>query len=86
MATKYARPERERRWLVAKLPDMSLAIDARLINDRYLFGTRLRLRCVTPLAGGAPKYKLGQKVRPDPTDSRLIMQPRCTSRPTSTSS
>lgn len=73
MEAKYARPEREQRWLVLALPDMSQLIEARFIEDRYLLGTRLRLRRVTPLAGGAPEFKLGQKVRPDPNDSRLVM-------------
>jgi CYTH domain-containing protein len=70
---KYARPERERRWLAAPPPDLREAIEARLVEDRYLAGTRLRLRRVTPLAGGAPQCKLGQKVRPDPADPRLVM-------------
>ena len=44
---KYAYIERERRWLLAAVPD--LPDDARRleITDRYITGTRLRLRQVT---------------------------------------
>ena len=70
---KYARPEAERRWLVATLPDLSSAVDARLLEDRYLAGTRLRLRRATPLDGGPSLHKLGQKVRPDPADPGLVL-------------
>lgn len=58
---KYALPEFERRWLV---PDMASVRgplgEARLIEDRYLAGTRLRLRRVTDAQGGAT-VKLGKK-------------------------
>lgn len=73
MESKYARPERERRWLITTLPEMSRPVEPRLIEDRYLVGTRLRLRRVTPLDGGPPEFKLGQKVRPDLADPRLVM-------------
>jgi hypothetical protein len=69
----YARPEREQRWLLRALPDLGHAVDARRIDDHYVFGTRLRVRRVAPLPDGRPQYKLGQKVRPNPTDSRLVM-------------
>ncbi len=52
------------------LPAIPAGIDeasGRRIHDRYVIGTRLRLRRVDPLAGGAPQYKLGQKDTPDPT-------------------
>lgn len=60
---RYARPERERRFLVRSRP---VTHDARAIEDRYLDGTRLRLRAVR--AGDEAVYKLTQKVRPDPDD------------------
>jgi hypothetical protein len=37
-----------------------------LIEDRYLLGTRLRLRRMTPDAGGPVQHKLGQKVPVEP--------------------
>ena len=73
MQARYARPERERRWRVPAPPDLSRAVEAWLIDDHYLSGTRLRVRCVMPSPAGPPRYKLGQKVRPDPADPRLVM-------------
>lgn len=52
----------DRRWL-----------PARLIEDRYLTGTRLRLRRVSPMDGGTIEHKLGQKVRPDPGDPGTVL-------------
>ncbi len=66
----YARPERERRFLVRDDPP-SLQ-DTRTVEDRYLDGTRLRLRHVH--ADGRSVWKLTQKVRvdeADPADVRL---------------
>ncbi len=66
----YAQPERERRFLVRADPP-SLQ-DTRTVEDRYLDGTRLRLRHVH--AGGRSVWKLTQKVRVDdrdPADVRL---------------
>jgi CYTH domain-containing protein len=59
---KYAHVERERRWLLDGLP--SLPDDARQVRivDRYLHGTRLRLREVHETDGTAVR-KLGHKVR-----------------------
>jgi hypothetical protein len=57
-------------------PDLSSALSGVLIEDRYLAGTRLRLRRQTPLwgvAAGVPVHKLGQKVRPNPADPGLVM-------------
>lgn len=52
--SRYAHPEREQRWLLDAVPDgVSGPTD---IYDRYLIGTRLRLRH----AGAV--YKLGQKI------------------------
>ena len=59
---KYARVERERRWLLAAAPDLAAATRAMDIRDRYLRGTRLRLREVTEADGTAVR-KLGHKVR-----------------------
>ena len=59
---KYAKVERERRWLLDGLPP--LPDDARQVRivDRYLHGTRLRLREVTETDGTVVR-KLGHKVR-----------------------
>ena len=60
VSLKYAVVERERRYLLASLP--SGVVSTRDIVDRYLIGTRLRLREVRE-ADGAVVYKLGHKVR-----------------------
>jgi CYTH domain-containing protein len=59
---KYAKVERERRWLLDGLPQFP--DDARQVRivDRYLHGTRLRLREVTDRDGTVVR-KLGHKVR-----------------------
>jgi CYTH domain-containing protein len=59
VSLKYAVVERERRFLVIAIPDGVVA--TRQITDRYLTGTRLRLREVHE--GGAIVRKLGDKVR-----------------------
>lgn len=60
VSLKYAVVERERRYLVARVPDgIEQVVE---IVDRYVEGTRLRLREVTA-ADGATTRKLGQKVR-----------------------
>ncbi|MET7858602.1 hypothetical protein ABZS81_15565 [Streptomyces sp. NPDC005318] len=59
---KYARVERERRFLLAGLPNPSSAVAVRSLTDRYLVGTRLRLRCVESPDPGGRTYKLTQKV------------------------
>jgi CYTH domain-containing protein len=67
---KYALVERERRFLLAGPPGGALpAAGQALITDRYLTGTRLRLRQVTRPGSPEPEYKLTQKVpaaRPGP--------------------
>lgn len=68
-AGRYARVERERRFLLSALP-AGLA-GARTIDDRYVVGTRLRLRRVHD--GRATVFKLGQKVRPDDGDPARVM-------------
>jgi CYTH domain-containing protein len=66
---KYARLERERRYLVCDLPE-ELTNEARfsVISDRYIKGTRLRLRTISDPQGQVLEYKFGQKFLPD--DSR----------------
>jgi hypothetical protein len=59
--SKYARLEDEQRWLVDAVP--SAASAPRLIEDRYVDGTRLRLRAVTDESG--TERKLGHKTCPD---------------------
>ena len=59
---KYAVVERERRWLLAAAPDIPEGARQVNIVDRYLTGTRLRLREVTE-ADGTVVRKLGHKVR-----------------------
>lgn len=64
---RYALPERERRFLIAQVPPSPEL--PREIEDRYLDGTRLRLRHVR--VDGESVYKLTQKVRVhdgDPAD------------------
>ncbi len=57
---KYAVVERERRYLVARVPDGT--VRTKEIVDRYVLGTRLRLREVRE-EGGTVVRKLGHKVR-----------------------
>jgi CYTH domain-containing protein len=68
---KYALVERERRFLMAGLPPGGAGAAARRVDivDRYLTGTRLRLRRVSSPASAEPELKLTQKVpaaRPGP--------------------
>jgi CYTH domain-containing protein len=67
-AGKYARFELERRFLVERLPADTDIDRGWLITDRYISGTRLRLRKMEPLGGGDPVYKLGQKEASSPPD------------------
>ena len=62
MAHTYARVERERRFLLAGPPDPANVVRSREIVDRYLDGTRLRLRAMTDVGTGHTDYKLTQKV------------------------
>ena len=59
---KYARVERERRFLLAGPPSASAVTASRRITDRYLPGTRLRLRRVDHLDSGDREFKFTQKV------------------------
>ena len=60
VSLKYAVVERERRFLVLSIPDG--VVDVQLIVDRYVDGTRLRLREVRRPDGTVVR-KLGHKVR-----------------------
>lgn len=66
--SRYAQVEREQRWVLSRLP--AGLTDPASIVDRYLTGTRLRLRSIT--ARGAVTYKLGQKVRPESSSPRVV--------------
>lgn len=59
---KYARLEIERRWKVdpERLPDLS-ALKRIRIRDKYLTGTRLRLRRMEYIDQGVTHYKLCKK-------------------------
>jgi len=58
---KYSLPEFERRWLVPDMASVPSPLgEARLIEDRYIAGTRLRLRRVMD-AHGSATAKLGKK-------------------------
>ena len=60
VSLKYAVVERERRYLLASLPDG--VTSTKEIVDRYVIGTRLRLREVHE-GDGTLTRKLGHKVR-----------------------
>jgi CYTH domain-containing protein len=64
MPSKYARVEIERRFLLAGVPREADVLAMNEIDDRYLDGTRVRLRRMAQV-GGATQLKLTQKV-PDP--------------------
>ena len=67
-AGKYARYELERRWLVERLPQGADA-GSRIV-DRYIEGTRLRLRHAEP---PHEQFKLSQKEAPAPPDYALTV-------------
>lgn len=73
--SKYARVERERRYLLADLPEGLTRADPHLqITDNYITGTRLRLRKVRDPRTNKWTVKFGQKFAPDPDDlSRTII-------------
>lgn len=58
---KYAQVERERRFLLAAAPSEGIT-RMRQITDRYLLGTRLRLRRVSDLDTGSCVLKFTQKL------------------------
>jgi CYTH domain-containing protein len=59
--SKYARIERERRFLLDRFPDSPKASRVRRISDRYIAGTTVRLREQRDEAGAAI-FKLTQKL------------------------
>ena len=73
--SKYARIERERRYLLEDLPEGLTRADPHLqITDNYLTGTRLRLRKVRDPKTNKWTVKFTQKFAPDPQDlSRTII-------------
>jgi CYTH domain-containing protein len=68
-AGKYARFELERKFLLERVPE-GLEDDA-AIYDRYIIGTRLRLRRAEH-PDGRLEYKLNQKESPSPPDYGLM--------------
>ena len=73
--SKYARIERERRYLLQDLPEGLTRVDPHLqITDNYITGTRLRLRKVRDPRTNKWTVKFTKKVAPDPSDlSRTII-------------
>ena len=73
--SKYARVERERRYLLRDLPEGITRVDPHLqITDNYMTGSRLRLRKVREPRTNKWTAKLTQKFAPDPNDlSRTII-------------
>jgi CYTH domain-containing protein len=73
--SKYARVERERRYLLQDLPEGLTRADYHLqITDNYITGTRLRIRKVRDPKTNKWIVKFTQKFAPDPADlSRTII-------------
>jgi CYTH domain-containing protein len=73
--SKYARLERERRYLLQDLPEGLTRPDPHVqITDNYSTGTRLRIRKVRDPRTNKWTVKLTQKFAPDPKDfSRTII-------------
>jgi len=73
--SKYARIERERRYLLRDLPEGVTRADPHLqITDNYITGTRLRIRKVREPRTNKWTVKFTQKYAPDPNDlSRTII-------------
>src|SRR5215813_3864760 len=73
--SKYARVERERRYLLQELPAGLTRADHHLqITDNYLTGTRLRIRKVRDPRTNKWVVKFTQKFAPNPQDfSRTII-------------
>lgn len=73
--SKYARVERERRFLLKDLPEGLTRADPHLqITDNYITGTRLRLRKVRDPRTNKWIVKFTQKFAPNPDDlSRTII-------------
>jgi CYTH domain-containing protein len=73
--SKYARVERERRYLLSDLPAGLTRADPHLqITDNYITGTRLRLRKVREPRSNKWTVKFTQKFAPNPEDlSRTVI-------------
>src|SRR6266849_5305257 len=73
--SKYARVERERRYLLQDLPEGLTRADPHLqITDNYITGTRLRIRKVRDPRSNKWTVKFTQKFAPNPGDfSRTIV-------------
>ena len=73
--SKYARIERERRYLLSDLPAGMTRVDPHMqITDHYLTGTRLRIRKVRDPQTNKWIVKFTQKFAPDPTNlSRTVI-------------
>ena len=73
--SKYARIERERRYVLNNLPEGITRVDPHLqITDNYITGTRLRIRKVREPRTNKWTVKFTQKYAPDPNDlSRTII-------------
>jgi CYTH domain-containing protein len=73
--SKYARVERERRYLLRDLPEGLTRVDPHLqITDNYITGTRLRIRKVREPRTNKWTVKFTQKLAPNPEDlSRTII-------------
>src|SRR6185436_8271205 len=73
--SKYARIERERRYLLEDLPEGMTRADHHLqITDNYITGTRLRIRKVRDPRTNKWVVKFTQKFAPDPNDlSRTVI-------------
>lgn len=73
--SRYARVERERRYLLQDLPDGLTRADPHLqITDNYITGTRIRIRKVRDPSTNKWTVKFTQKFAPNPADfSRTII-------------
>lgn len=73
--SKYARIERERRYLLRDLPEGMSRADPHLqITDNYMTGARLRLRKVREPRSNKWTVKFTQKFAPNPNDlSRTVI-------------
>jgi CYTH domain-containing protein len=79
--TKYTRVEYERRFLVSPQADWRSAVEpySKVFEDKYLAGTRLRLRIQTDTDTGRRLIKLNKKLEsPSPyfrTIGRILLSP-----------
>jgi CYTH domain-containing protein len=66
---KYVKPEVERKFLLAQVPFEATFYSE--IIDHYITDSTLRLRKAETKSG--IRYKLGQKLRPNPKSTRVIL-------------